>query len=125
MLEMKKLIFITALLALTAVFLSTGFVGAAETYPQADLNPPLFTSHVAVVIFLIVLVLVLFIWEPLPIGIIAISIPVILIALKSWTKVSAEQALSGFSNNATVTVMAMFVISRGIQNSGAVENFRQ
>ena len=121
MLEMKKLIFITALLALTAVFLSTGFVGAAETYPQADLNPPLFTSHVAVVIFLIVLVLVLFIWEPLPIGIIAISIPVILIALKSWTKVSAEQALSGFSNNATVTVMAMFVISRGIQNSGAVE----
>ncbi|PUU87591.1 SLC13 family permease [Halanaerobium sp.] len=121
MLELKKLIFITVPLALAVVFLSTGFVEASATYPQANLKPPAFTSNVAVVIFLIVLVLILFIWEPLPIGIIAISIPVILIALKSWTRVSAEQALSGFSNNATVTVMAMFVISRGIQNSGAVE----
>jgi len=121
LLELKKLIFITVPLALAVVFLSTGFVEASATYPQANLKPPAFTSNVAVVIFLIVLVLILFIWEPLPIGIIAISIPVILIALKSWTRVSAEQALSGFSNNATVTVMAMFVISRGIQNSGAVE----
>jgi len=63
----------------------------------------------------------MFIWEPLPIGVISLCIPVILIILDFWTKVSVEDALSGFSNSATITVMAMFVISRGIQNSGAMQ----
>ncbi|MCK8828010.1 SLC13 family permease [Natroniella acetigena] len=67
------------------------------------------------------LVLILFIWEPLPIGMIALSVPVLLVVLSPWTKISTEQALSGFSNNATIAVMAMFVLSKGIQNSGIVQ----
>ena len=88
---------------------------------QLHLKTPTFNTKIAVVSSLIIMLLILFIWEPLPIGIIAISIPVILVALNNWTEVSTAQALSGFSNNATITVMAMFVLSRGIQNSGAVE----
>ncbi|MGM0472376.1 MAG: SLC13 family permease, partial [Bacillota bacterium] len=108
-------------LVFVVLFFNIGLVEAANNSTQSNLKAPTFNSKVAVVSLLIVLVLILFIWEPLPIGIIAISIPVILIALKTWTGVSAEQALSGFSNNATITVMAMFVLSRGIQNSGAVQ----
>jgi di/tricarboxylate transporter len=117
----KEKTFILLFLVFAVVFFNGGLVEAADSSAQSSLEAPVFNSQVAVVSFLIVLVLILFIWEPLPVGIIAISIPVILITLKNWTEVTAEQALSGFSNNATITVMAMFVISRGIQNSGAVQ----
>ena len=82
---------------------------------------PTFNQGILIIILLIFLLLVMFIWEPLPIGVISLCIPVILIILDFWTKVSVEDALSGFSNSATITVMAMFVISRGIQNSGAMQ----
>jgi di/tricarboxylate transporter len=117
--KVKKLFIL--ILVFSLLFLNIGQVEAADFNTQFSLNSPSFTSNVAVVIALIILVLILFILEPLPIGIIAILIPVILVTLKRWTEVSTEQALSGFSNNATITVMAMFVISRGMQNSGAVE----
>ena len=121
MFRFKGKIFIILLVFFAVLFLNLGLVEAATSTPQSNSKAPIFNNKVAVVCFLIILILILFIWEPLPIGIIAISIPVILIALKNWTRVSAEQALSGFSNNATITVMAMFVLSRGIQNSGAVQ----
>ncbi|RCW88410.1 TrkA family protein [Halanaerobium sp. DL-01] len=84
-------------------------------------NAPTFNQEILIIIVLIFLLLVLFIWEPLPIGVISLCIPVVLIIFNFWTKVSVEDALSGFSNSATITVMAMFVISRGIQNSGAMQ----
>ena len=80
-----------------------------------------FSIDIAVVAFIIIVVLVLFIWEPLPIGLVSILIPVLLVSLEKWTEVSTNDALSGFSNGATVTVMAMFVLSKGIQNSGAMK----
>ncbi|MGM0437437.1 MAG: SLC13 family permease [Bacillota bacterium] len=76
--------------------------------------------NIAVVAAIIVSILVLFYWEPIPIGLISITIPFILVSLNKWTKMTTEEALSGFSNGATITVMAMFVLSKGIQNSGAL-----
>ena len=76
---------------------------------------------IAVVAAIIISILILFYWEPIPIGLISITIPFILVAFNRWTKMTSEEALSGFSNGATITVMAMFVLSKGIQNSGALK----
>jgi len=97
-------------------------VQAQESQNKTNIEgTPTFNQGILIIILLIFLLLVMFIWEPLPIGVISLCIPVILIILDFWTKVSVEDALSGFSNSATITVMAMFVISRGIQNSGAMQ----
>ncbi|MFW6022067.1 MAG: SLC13 family permease [Halanaerobiaceae bacterium] len=73
---------------------------------------------IIIVSILIFTVITLFFWEPVRLDIIALSIPVFLVILNNWTKISVEEALSGFSNKATITVLAMFILSRGIQNSG-------
>ena len=75
---------------------------------------------IAVVAAIIMSILILFYLEPIPIGLISITIPFILFSLNNWTKMTVDEALSGFSNGATITVMAMFVLSKGIQNSGAL-----
>ncbi|KXS48437.1 MULTISPECIES: SLC13 family permease [Halanaerobium] len=110
------------LLILLFVFFQPYCVQAQESQNKTNIEgTPTFNQGILIIILLIFLLLVMFIWEPLPIGVISLCIPVILIILDFWTKVSVEDALSGFSNSATITVMAMFVISRGIQNSGAMQ----
>ncbi len=42
-------------------------------------------------------------------------------ALLAFGLVTPEQGVSGFSNSATVTVLAMFILSAGLQRSGVVE----
>lgn len=67
------------------------------------------------------LVVILFIWEPIRIDLIALSIPLTLFLLKPWTGITANEALSGFSNQATITILAMFILSRGIYQSGVIQ----
>ncbi|USZ77706.1 SLC13 family permease [Halorussus vallis] len=75
-----------------------------------------------VVVFAIVLIaLALFATEPVPIDITAIGIMVSLMVLEPWTRVSPAQGVSGFASTATVTVLAMFVLSYGVQRTGAVQ----
>nr|WP_115863287.1 SLC13 family permease [Halorussus litoreus] len=75
-----------------------------------------------VVVFLIVLVaLVLFATEPVPIDITALGIMVALMVLEPWTRISPAEGVSGFASTATVTVLAMFVLSYGVQRTGAVQ----
>lgn len=73
--------------------------------------------------------MILFFWEPIRLDLIALSIPVILIIFQKWTKISVEEALSGFSSKATLTVLAMYMLSTGIYRSGLIqilgEKFRQ
>ena len=78
-------------------------------------------SSIIFIISLIVVILFLFIWEPMPISLIAILVPIALAVFDKLSKMSVEDALSGFGNSATITVMAMFVFSAGIQRSGAVQ----
>jgi len=74
------------------------------------------------VVFLVILVaLVLFATEPVPIDITAIGIMVALMVLEPWTQVSPAEGVSGFASTATVTVLAMFVLSYGVQRTGAVQ----
>lgn len=72
-------------------------------------------------IFLLIFLISMFIIEPIRIDIIALSIPVILVLTRFWTKVSPEEAISGFSSSATVTIGAMFIISDGVKKSGVIQ----
>lgn len=69
----------------------------------------------------VVAALVCFIAEWLPVDITALCVAVILIVLGL---VTPEEGIAGFSNSATITVMAMFILSAGITRTGVVQVFR-
>ncbi|MDJ1184353.1 SLC13 family permease [Roseofilum casamattae] len=69
----------------------------------------------------VVLALVCFITEWLPVDITALSIAILLMVLGL---VTPEEGISGFSNSATITVMAMFILSAGITKTGVIQIVR-
>jgi di/tricarboxylate transporter len=77
-------------------------------------------TGVLVVFAVVAVAVVLFISEAVPPDVTAIGIVVALVALGPLTGVSTSEGLSGFSNAATVTILAMYVLSRGIQETGIV-----
>ncbi len=81
--------------------------------------PPL-TVEILLMFAIIGLALVLFVTEPLPIDVVAIAIMFTLVALGPWTGVDPATGIGGFSSTATVTVLAMFVLSEGIRRSGLI-----
>ena len=93
--------------------LSTGAVLTEMTIP------PL-TVDMLVVFAIIGVALLLFVTEPVPIDITAIGVMVALIVLEPWTRVDPATGVGGFSSSATVTVLAMFVLSEGIRQSGLI-----
>lgn len=70
---------------------------------------------------ILVLALVGFVSELLPPDIIALSVTVLLMLCGL---VTPEEGMSGFSNSATVTVMAMFILSAGIAKTGVIQIIR-
>ncbi|WP_336345184.1 SLC13 family permease [Halalkalicoccus ordinarius] len=74
-----------------------------------------------VVFGIVLLALVFFVLEPVPIDVTAIGIIVVLVALEPWTTISPEDGVAGFSSPATVTVLAMFIISEGVRRTGVVQ----
>ncbi|MFD1685947.1 SLC13 family permease [Halobellus litoreus] len=76
---------------------------------------------VAVVLAIIAVVFVLFVTQPVPIDATAVGLVVALVLLGEWTGVSPEQGVSGFSNPATLTVLAMFVLSEGVRRTGVIQ----
>jgi di/tricarboxylate transporter len=62
--------------------------------------------------------LFLFVMEWLPADITAALVMVVLMLSK---QVTPEEGIAGFSNSATLTVMAMFVLSAGISRTGALQ----
>ena len=96
------------------------------------------TPGVLVVVALVLAALVLFATEPVPVDITAIGVMVALLLVfpASEALVSAgllaepinffgddypALALSGFANTATLTVLAMFVLSEGVQRTGVIQ----
>ena len=69
----------------------------------------------------VVAALVCFITEVLPVDITALCVAVILIVLGL---VTPDEGIAGFGNSATITVMAMFILSAGITRTGVVQIFR-
>jgi di/tricarboxylate transporter len=75
----------------------------------------------ALVVFGLVGVLVaLFVTEVVSPDVAALSVLVALVLLEPWTGVGPTAALSGFASTATVTVLGMFVLSAGVQRTGAI-----
>ena len=66
----------------------------------------------------VVCAVICFVSEWLPIDITAIAV---MVALMTLGLVTPQEGLSGFSNSATITVMAMFILSTGISRTGAIQ----
>ncbi|MEM9539927.1 MAG: SLC13 family permease [Cyanobacteria bacterium P01_E01_bin.42] len=62
-----------------------------------------------------------FISEILPVDLIAIIVTVVLMILRL---VSPDEGISGFGNSATITVLAMFILSAGISKTGVIQIVR-
>ncbi|PSF36280.1 SLC13 family permease [Aphanothece hegewaldii CCALA 016] len=79
------------------------------------------STNIFLTLGVVVVALIFFIGEWFPIDFVAICVAVVLILLKL---VTPEQGIAGFSNNATITVMAMFILSAGISRTGAIQIMR-
>ena len=75
-----------------------------------------------VVFALILLALVLFATEWFPVDVTAILVMVLLIVLEPWTQISPREGISGFASPATITVLAMLILSTGINRTGIVQS---
>ena len=69
----------------------------------------------------VVAALICFITEWLPVDITALCVAVVLIVLGL---VTPDEGIAGFGNSATITVMAMFILSAGITRTGVIQVFR-
>ena len=75
------------------------------------------TLDIALVLVIALGAIVLFATEKLRMDAVAL---LVLVGLAVLRLVSTDQAVSGFSSHATITVAAMFVLAAGLQNSGAL-----
>lgn len=76
----------------------------------------------ALVVFALVGVAVVpFVPEPVPPDITAIGVLVSLAVLEPLTQVSATEAIAGFASPAVVTIVAMYILSSGLERTGVVD----
>ncbi len=76
----------------------------------------------ALVVFgLIAVALALFVTEVIPSDVTAIGIIVSLAALEPLTGIGPREAISGFASTATITIVAMYMLSAAIQKTGLVQ----
>ncbi len=74
-----------------------------------------------VVLGIVLLAFILFVTELFPVDVTALIVLVLLMLLGHWTRVSPTDGLSGFSNEATITVLAMLILSESVRRTGAVQ----
>ncbi|MEB3161179.1 MAG: SLC13 family permease, partial [Synechocystis sp.] len=88
---------------------------------MAFLQTWLASHQILLTLLVIAFSLVLFVLEWLPIDTTAILITVVLMLLGL---VTPEEGIAGFSNSATITIMAMFILSYGITRTGIIQVIR-
>jgi di/tricarboxylate transporter len=79
------------------------------------------STGIFLVFGVILVALVLFVTELIPTDITAMGIIVTLVILEPWTGVTGREAISGFASPATITIVAMYMLSAGIQKTGIVQ----
>ena len=77
--------------------------------------------EIVLTVAVLVLALIAFVAEWFPVDFTAIMVAITLILLKL---VTPDEGISGFSNSATITVMAMFILSAGITRTGVIQVVR-
>lgn len=76
----------------------------------------------ALVVFALVgVAIALFVLEPVPPDVTAIGVLVSLAVLEPLTQVPATAAIAGFASPAVVTIVAMYILSSGVQRTGVVD----
>ncbi|ELY98138.1 SLC13 family permease [Natrialba asiatica] len=88
---------------------------------QETTTQPQLTTDMIVVFGVVVLALIFFLTERLPVDVTAILLIVILVVLEPWTGIDPATGISGFANEATITVLAMLILSGGISRTGIVQ----
>jgi di/tricarboxylate transporter len=88
---------------------------------QAGVEFPSITTDMLVVFAITILAFALFASEVVPVDVTALIVMVVLMVLGPWTHISVEEGITGFSNPATITVLAMFILSAGVSRTGAVQ----
>lgn len=76
------------------------------------------TFEITFVFLLVLTTSLLFVTEKFPVDLVALMVMATLLVSKV---ISLEEGISGFSNTATVTVAAMFVVSAGLFKTGALK----
>ncbi|MCB0176848.1 MAG: SLC13 family permease [Anaerolineae bacterium] len=64
--------------------------------------------------------LVVFILDIYPVDFVAFGIMALILVLGPILNVTPEEAISGFSNPATITILAMFILSAGVYRTGMI-----
>lgn len=77
------------------------------------------TISIGIVLGITVVALVLFLIDRIPVDVTAI---LVMVGLMVSGVLTPEEGLSGFSNTATVTILALLIISGALKNTGAVES---
>ncbi|ELZ05806.1 SLC13 family permease [Natrialba aegyptia] len=96
-------------------------MAASAPLVQETATQPELTTDMIVVFGVVVLALVFFLTERLPVDVTAILLIVILVVLEPWTGIDPATGISGFANEATITVLAMLILSGGISRTGIVQ----
>jgi di/tricarboxylate transporter len=84
-------------------------------------------SPIFITLGVVVLALVAFICEWLPVDTTAIIVAIVLMLIGLVVPdagVTPEEGIAGFGNSATITVMAMFILSAGITRTGVIQVVR-
>ncbi len=78
------------------------------------------TPEIALTFAILIGALIVFALDIFPIDFVAFSILALMLALAPVVELTPEEAISGFSNPATITVLAMFILSGGIYRTGII-----
>jgi di/tricarboxylate transporter len=78
------------------------------------------TFEIALAFAIVLGALVVFSLDLFPIDLVALAIMSLILVLGPILGIAPEEAISGFSNPATITVLAMFILSGGINRTGAI-----
>jgi len=80
-----------------------------------------FAPVTLILVFGLVLAAGILFWTRwIPVETTALAVAVSLALLEPWTRVSPLEAISGFSSPATITVLAMFILSEGVRRTGVL-----
>jgi di/tricarboxylate transporter len=83
------------------------------------------TLAIGLAFAILILALIVFTLDIFPIDFVAFAILALILGLGPVLGLTPEEAISGFSNPATITVMAMFILSGAIERTGIVNLLAQ
>jgi len=78
------------------------------------------TPQIALTFAILIGALVIFALDRFPLDFVAFSIMALILVLGPILGVAPTEAISGFSNPATITVLAMFILSAGVYRTGVI-----